>query len=102
MSEVQRYKYWKCGNGHILGMVTRNGNGIRKLMLYRQALNLFWVNLLENDPEEDKEIDVMAIVEGYVADVRCSVCGRVRTWVPGEEAMRELLKRAEGLERGQG
>jgi hypothetical protein len=33
---------------------------------------------------ELKEVDVVAVVEGKV-DVRCSICGRVRTWFPGIE-----------------
>ena len=35
--------------------------------------------------------DVMAVVEGYVTEVTCSVCGSVRTWVPGKEAIDRLL-----------
>ena len=38
------------------------------------------------------EVDVMAVVEGLVLDVRCSVCGSVRTWVPGEKAMKRLME----------
>ena len=29
-----------------------------------------------------KQVDVVAVVDGWVVDVRCSICGRVRTWVP--------------------
>ncbi len=82
-------KGWMCGprDGryhHVLGQVVRNGSGIRQLLLYRQAV----------DPEADEpgEVDVMAVVVGQVMDVRCSICGRVRTWVPGEEALRALVE----------
>lgn len=74
-------KPWKCKGGHTLGLVRRNGSGVRQLLLYREAVG-----------DEMAEVDVMAVVEGYVADVRCSVCGRVRTWVPGEEALARLLE----------
>jgi hypothetical protein len=93
-------KPWRCPSGHTLGMVNRNGSGVRRLLLYRQAVDGGMV-LEEGQPhrtapteEAPGEVDVIAIVEGYVADVRCSVCGRIRTWVPGEEAMRHLLSQA--------
>jgi hypothetical protein len=77
-------KAWRCENGHVLGQVGRNGSSVRKLLLYRDAV----------DPGEVEpaEVDVMAIVEGYVADVRCSICGSVRTWIPGQEAMDRLVE----------
>ena len=79
-------KPWKCGSGrHILGHVVRNGSGIRQLMLYRRAFDLAAGKQL-------KEMDIIAIVEGHVSDVRCDLCGRVRTWVPGEEALRQLVE----------
>lgn len=56
----------------MLGQVRRNGSGVRQLLLYRQALEM----------DGEGEVDVMAVVDGLVMDVRCSVCGRVRTWVP--------------------
>ena len=77
-------KPWKCGNGHVLGQVSRNGTGIRQLLLYREAVDY--------DAFESAEVDVIAIVEGYVTEVRCSVCGSVRTWVPGKEAIEKLIE----------
>lgn len=75
---------WRCQGGHVMGQVARNGRGVRQLLLYRVAV----------DPAvDDTAVDVIAVVEGYAADVRCSVCGRVRTWVPGEEALRQLIER---------
>jgi len=75
---------WRCQNGHVMGQVVRNGSGIRMLLLYRQAIN--------RDGEREPEVDIMAVVEGHVADVRCSICGNMRTWVPGEESLRRLLQ----------
>ncbi len=82
---MDEIKIWKCKNGHALGVVQRNGSGIRQLMFYRQAI----------DPlaEEQAEVEVMGTAEGLVMDIACSICGCVRTWVPGEEAMRRLLKK---------
>ena len=89
MSEA---KAWKCSNGHVLGLVRRNGSKVRQLLLYRLALDM--------GPEaEQVEVDVVAVVEGYVADVRCSVCGAVRTWLPGQESMERLLKHFKQAER---
>jgi hypothetical protein len=36
----------------------------------------------KGEGNETAEVDVMAVIEGRVVDVRCSICGRVRTWVP--------------------
>ena len=78
-------KSWKCKNGHELGSVQRNANKLVQLRLYRHAIDLFL--------EHPEELDVIAVIEGYVVDVRCSVpgCGELRTWVPGEAAMNKLL-----------
>jgi hypothetical protein len=73
---------------------------VRHLLLYRQAINL--TPRPNSDPslkgkgevKGENEVDVMAIVEGHVMDVRCSICESLRTWVPGEEALRKLLERA--------
>lgn len=80
-------KPWRCkGCGAHLGKVTRNGSGITQLLMFRQAV--------DTSEEEVVDVDVIAVVEGYAADVVCSVCGTARTWVPGEEAITRLLKDA--------
>lgn len=83
MSDLKR---WKCKNGHVLGQVKQAGHGRHCLYLFRQAID-------EQDEHPDEQ-DVIAIVEGYVADVRCSVegCGELRTWIPGQMRMDKLLK----------
>ena len=73
-------KPWKCKGGHVLGMVVRNGNGTRELMLFRHAIQ----SAEELGEEEMAEVDVMGLVVGRVVDVRCGICGRVRTWVEDE------------------
>jgi hypothetical protein len=85
-------KRWRCGDGHTLGFVRRNGSGVRQLMLLREAIGEEPAKAAS--PEGGTEVDVMAVVEGYVADVRCSICGAVRTWVPGEEALRKMMESA--------
>jgi hypothetical protein len=72
--------------------VRRNGSGIRQLLLYREATPGEQARLSSpSETMERGEIEIMAVVEGYVADVRCSQCGEVRTWVPGQEALQRLL-----------
>lgn len=77
-------KAWKCANGHTLGQVMRNGQGVRQLIIYRQAID---------EGETDEAPEVMATIEGDVLDVRCSICGGVRTWVMGQEALDRLIAR---------
>lgn len=78
-------KAWRCPGNHNMGLVIRDGGGVRKLLLYRDAV--------DDEHVAMDETDVMGVVEGYVADIRCSICGQIRTWVPGEEAMKRLLER---------
>ncbi len=75
-------KPWKCPSGHGLGLVTHGQRG-DELLLYRQAVDL--------EAEEPAEVDVIALVVGQVMDVRCSICERTRTWVPGEEHMQRII-----------
>lgn len=84
--KMDEAKAFKCKGGHALGLAVKDGNGTVVLLLYREAIGRV------TDPPL-QEVDVVAIVEGYAAEVRCSICGRVRSWVPGEEAMRHLLER---------
>ncbi len=80
---------WKCKNEHVLGQVMRDASGVRILLFYRQAL----------DPRAERldEVDIAAVIEGYVTKIRCSICGKVRTWKPGEESMQKLLGSVKGL-----
>lgn len=90
-------KAWRCGAGHVMGLVMRDGRGTPRLLLYRVAIP----NPLTPFPEgKGEEVDVMAVIEGYVADVRCSICGRMRTWVPGEAELRQLLERVRMMNSG--
>lgn len=82
---------WRCPRGHVLGMVRRNGSKVQQMLLYRQAIDLT-PNPSPDTPTGGRsggkgnkivEVDVMAIVEGLVLDVSCSICGGIRTWGPG-------------------
>jgi hypothetical protein len=69
----RRLKPWRCRREHVLGMVERvqiNGRHVDRLLLYRRAI-----------VEGEGAVEVMAVAQGTVLDVRCSVCGAVRTWV---------------------
>lgn len=90
-------KPWRCANRHVLGMAARNGSGVGVLLLFREAVEEGKTCGVLGNPEglaETGEFEVMAVIQGYAADVRCSICGRMRTWVPGEEGLRRLLEAA--------
>lgn len=82
MSEIKPWRCRVCG-AH-LGKVRRNGSGVHQLLRYREAV--------DTEREQVLDVDVIAVVEGYAADVRCSNCSGARTWVPGREAMIRLLE----------
>lgn len=76
-------KIWTCKSGHALGQIRRSGRGIHQLFLYRQAVSF--------DQETPEQVDILAVIEGTVLDIRCGICGEVRTWMAGQEAMDRLL-----------
>lgn len=80
---MDELKIWRCPQGHGLGVVKRNGRGIYQLLLYRHAIEAVG---------ELGQVDVMAVVEGSVMDIRCDICGEMRTWVIGQEALERLLE----------
>lgn len=92
---------WKCRNGHVLGVVTHstNGQGLRRLLLYRHAIDL--------EAEEMGQPEVMAVLDGLggLDQVACDVpgCGAVRDWNPDAEAVEHLIRAVRGVvERGLG
>lgn len=94
MAANREVRPWTCEHGHVLGQVFRNGNKVRVLALYRNAVNPHPNPLPEGEGEEAmEEVEVFGVVEGYVADIRCSICGCVRSWVPGEESLKLLMER---------
>lgn len=100
MAKNIEIKAWRCPNGHVMGRVVRNGSGMRRLLLYREAepgADPHPGPLPIREREVEFEPEVMAVVEGYVADVTCSVCGAVRTWVPGQEAIDRLIERVRAI-----
>jgi len=85
MAGSDELKKWMCpSREHQLGLVRRNGRGIRQLLLYRNAVDLC--------AEPPAEVDVIGVLVGEMMDVKCSICGRVRTWVPGQEALDRLVE----------
>jgi hypothetical protein len=74
---------WRCPNDHLLGYVTRK-NHIRRL----------WVDI--TCVGEEGELRQMTVVLIGSGDVSCPVCGEMRTWHAGEEAMEDLIRRMRG------
>jgi hypothetical protein len=91
-------KQWKCPKGHVLGVVERvksdNCKGqsihVRRLMLYRHAVDLTQTTLAD--------VDVIGALEGTMINIRCDVpgCGAVRIWVMGEDAIERLIEIIKG------
>jgi hypothetical protein len=78
---MEELKIWRCGKGHALGVVRRAGNGVQQLLLYRHAISM----------GSTEAVDVMAVVEGSVMDIRCEICGGMRTWAIGQAAFEKLM-----------
>ena len=78
-------RVWCCPKGHALGVVKKNGRGLNQLLLYRHAVN--------DEGERLRQVDIMAVVEGSVMDIRCDICMDMRTWHMGQDALDRLLAR---------
>ena len=84
-SNRESVKPWRCPKCHAaLGRVERDGDGIRRLRVYQHAVK-------DGLPAGDGVLK--ATVRGGSLDVHCELCSAVRTWVPGEEGLRDLLER---------
>ena len=75
----------------------RSRGWVTRLLLYREAV--------DNREDVPADVDVIAVLEGTVFDVRCSICGRTRTWYAGDvemdallDSVRESREKLEGLE----
>ncbi len=77
-------KQWLCKKGHVLGLISWNGNETPQLMLYRHAIDL--------QAEEPEEVDVIGPLQGRMP-VRCDVpdCDAVQLWEVSEQALIEML-----------
>jgi len=77
-------RVWKCKNGHVLGQVRRSGQGVHQLLIYRHAVSF--------ETGKPEEVDIMGVAEGTVMEIKCDICGEVRTWETGAVALEKLLK----------
>lgn len=81
-------KTWKCANGHVLGLARQDGSTVQHLLLYREAMDMA--------PGADQvDVDVIAVISS-ATNIRCSVCGDIRTWYLDPEYLRRLLKKQRG------
>lgn len=75
-------KQWLCKCGAILGLVSWNGSGVPRLMLYRHAVDM--------QAERPAEVEVMGALMGKLP-VECDACGAVKVWWPSAQVLLALL-----------
>ncbi len=83
--------FWPCPekDRHILGeirCVTVGETKVRALMLYESSFGRGC------EPPEDTPLRGKLI--GGMKDIRCSICGRVHNWIIGQDAIDELISKA--------
>lgn len=85
---ANEHRFWICEHGHLLGEIKSivvNGRNVRALMLYEQSVYL---------NELPAEMPVLrGKVIGSMDAIRCTICGRTRDWIIGEDGMQALLGR---------
>lgn len=78
---MEKIAEWQCKNKHVMGVVVKMGNGVKVLLLYREAVGPI-TSQAEEETQLGEEVEVMAVVVGMARGVKCSICGAERTWVP--------------------
>jgi hypothetical protein len=68
---------WRCGRGHILGLVRATAHDGHQLILLRQAIT-----------EPTESLDVLGTISGLAIGLECSICGCQRTWQPDDNNRR--------------
>jgi hypothetical protein len=68
---MKEMKQWRCRNGHILGFIEWNGDGLPQLKVLRTALDM--------EAEHPNEVDLIGPLRGMMP-VRCSICDDVQVW----------------------
>ena len=83
-------RFWWCTKGHIMGEIRKislggtSGAKVRALLLFEKSL------ASEADiPKELPPLRMTAVGDGR--DIACTICGHLRDWNIGEDAMEQLL-----------
>ena len=80
-------RLWWCPKGHIIGeinKVTVGGHRLRALMLYEHSVEP--ANVPLSLPA------LRGKVIGSMDDICCTLSGRTRDWIIGEDGIKELLQ----------
>jgi hypothetical protein len=81
---MKQLKQWRCGGGHVLGVVVRNGAGVPQLMVYRHAIDA--------GADAPAEVDVMLGPLTGAMVLRCDICGDVKPWAASVESVLYLVE----------
>ena len=89
-------KPWMCPAGHVLGQTVRAEVNKRGRKFYVTRLHLYR-NAIDMNVETPENVDVIAVLEGTVPVIECSICHQNRTWFIGEDAIEHLLEQRKRL-----
>lgn len=81
-----KQRFWRFSCGHIGGEIqmARMGSGrMRILLLYEQS----------QKTRPGCRPALRGRLLGTMYDIRCTICGCIRDWVIGDDALQELLER---------
>ena len=76
------YQRYYCPAGHVVGLISREGHGVSRLLYLRQSIDESCATLAEPD--------VAAVIDS--GDVCCSICAASMVWVPSGPALEKLLR----------
>lgn len=79
-----KVKQWRCKNGHILGFIEWNGDGLPHLLVLREALDM--------EASDPHQVDAMGPLNGRMP-IPCSICGDVKVWEVSAQTLVMLFRR---------
>lgn len=79
---TNKMKPWTCKEGHILGYIRWNGDGLPQLMLLREPLDMA--------AEHPDLVDLLGPLDGQMP-VRCKICDDIRYWEISVESLLVLF-----------
>ena len=95
-----RFKQWRCGRGHVMGVTERVKVTLRAgetTLRYFTTRLLVFQEAVDMEAEVPAEIRVASSLDGRILSMvhRCSVCGEIREWHPEARVVEMMAESTE-------
>lgn len=81
------------GKGHVLGQIHEDGRGLKELWVYQNAV--------DHTQAGGGDLPEVIVCTDSASKVKCTICGEVRAWIPGEAELERIIQRKRRHQAGQ-